>query len=318
VLLRRAGKHGAMLAVALAPGLALYACSTLAGAHSALTWEPPARKLLHLFSPFTAYNPSLGVATLLAVIAAAALFRRRAAIDAGTVIALAAVAVVYVLAPRHIQSGAVIDARLPVMMALLFFAGVEPKISRRAGFAVAGVVAALLVMRTADVAAAWREHRSDLAELRATYAPVEPGAKVLVLTAALAASDAYLGAEPRGRFVPFLYRTDDHLPGLMLIEKRAFWPLLFADPRQQPLIVRPPYDWLAAPLGQPPDYRLIADETFSQPAPARRPAYLDHWTEFDYVLLLDAGAIDAATFRPDRLELLNHSDMAALYRVKRP
>jgi len=78
--------------------------------------------------------------------------------------------------------------------------------------------------------------------------------------------------------------------------------------------VRPLYDRLAAPLGQPLDYRLIADKTFSE----RRPAYLDHWTEVDYVLFLDAGAIDAAAFRPDRLELLNRSDMAALYRVKRP
>ncbi|MEJ0097631.1 MAG: hypothetical protein WDM84_06520 [Bauldia sp.] len=49
------------------------------------------------------------------------------------------------------------------------------------------------------------------------------------------------------------------------------------------------------------------------------PAYLADWAQnFDYVLLLDAGATDAAALRPDRLELLKASDMAALYRVRRP
>jgi hypothetical protein len=102
----------------------------------------------------------------------------------------------------------------------------------------------------------------------------------------------------------------------MLIERHAFWPLLFADARQQPIAVRPTYAPAAYPLGEPPDYRCLAED---RPADLYATPYLADWPEkFDYVLLLDAGATDAAALRPDRLELLNQSDMAALYRVRRP
>ena len=102
----------------------------------------------------------------------------------------------------------------------------------------------------------------------------------------------------------------------MLIERHAFWPHLFADPRQQPLAVLPPYAALADPLGELPSVRQLAVDTA---AGAGQSPYLADWPQkFDYVLLLDAGAIDAAALRPDRLQLLNRSDMATLYRVRRP
>lgn len=316
---RRAAVRGLMLALVLSPAIVLYALSTLAGAEGDVGWEGPLFKLLHVYSAFTTYNVALGILTVVTVGGVAIRFRQFLQADAGTLVALICVGVVYILAPRHLKSGAVIDARLPVLIALMVFAGVQFEVSRRAGTAIAMLLGALLVLRVADVGVVWRDHRTDLAELRATYAAVEPGAKVLVLTAAIGASDAYLASEPQGRLVPFLYRADAHLPGLMLIEKHAFWPLLFADPRQQPLVVRPPYDRLAAPLQDPPDYRFITGVPFSPRPGDAPPAYLADWAQnFDYVLLLDAGATDAAALRPDRLELLKASDMAALYRVRRP
>jgi hypothetical protein len=201
-------------------------------------------------------------------------------------------------------------------MGFLLFAGVEPRLSRKAGILLAAVLGALLVVRTAYVGWVWFDHRRDLAELRQTYQPVMPGAKVLVVTATRTASAEYRAAEPRGRELPFLFRTDEHLPGLMLIERHAFWPLLFADPHQQPLVVLPPYDELANPRGEPRDYHLLAEGNPALQNPTT-PAYFSRLRDFDYVLLLDAGAADASGPWADRLELVRWSDAAALYRVKR-
>ncbi len=135
---------------------------------------------------------------------------------------------------------------------------------------------------------------------------------MLVVSAAEDAPPAYRDAEPRSRFVPLLHRVDEHLPGLLVIERHAFWPLLFADPAQQPLVVRPPYAAIAAPLREPPPARLLETD---RPVAAAAP-YLDNWpANFDYVLVLDAGAIAAKPLRPDRLEPREATDFAALYRV---
>jgi hypothetical protein len=214
------------------------------------------------------------------------------------------------------KSGTFVDVRLPLVMVLMVFAGFAPRLSPRSAMALVAGGAVFLIVRTGYVAAVWHAHGEDLAELRAAYAPVEAGAKVLVASAADVASPDYLAAEPAGRRIPGLFRTDEHLAGLMLIERHAFWPHLFADPRQQPLAALPPYAALADPLGELPSVRQLAVDTA---AGAGQSPYLADWPQkFDYVLLLDAGAIDAAALRPDRLQLLNRSDMATLYRVRRP
>ena len=310
---RRVAERAAMLVAAFLPALLLYGRSTLAGTGGAMVWRPPMAKLLDLLTPFVLYDAALTLVTAVAVIGAFVLLRGAMSVRPGAIAAAIATAAVFAVAPYQMKHGSIVDERLPTLIVLMLFAGTWPHLSRRAGFALAAGCAAVLAVRTGEVAAVWRGHRQDLAELRQSYAPVGPGSKVLVVTAGRIASSAYLSAEPAGRFVPFLFRMDQHLPGLMLIERHAFWPFLFADPRQQPLVVRPPYAALALPLGEPPDVTAIASDATGGAVPA----YLANWTHnFDYVLLLDPGVIDAAALRPDRLELLNQSDMAALYRVK--
>jgi hypothetical protein len=112
-------------------------------------------------------------------------------------------------------------------------------------------------------------------------------------------------------------QADLHEAALLLIERRAFWPELFASPDQQPLIVLPPYRDLASSQGFMP-IRAMLDRpippiamTFQVPQDWRR--------QYDYVLLLDAGGEpDLKRWAGDRMDLLRATDAAALFRVRRP
>jgi hypothetical protein len=104
-------------------------------------------------------------------------------------------------------------------------------------------------------------------------------------------------------------RADYHLPALLLIERGAFWPVLFANPAQQPIALRPAYARLAREGHDIPSHaELVAD-------PARGTAAL---ADFDYVLMLEAGAdANPRGFVPQYLEPMSQTDFAALFRVRR-
>jgi hypothetical protein len=104
-------------------------------------------------------------------------------------------------------------------------------------------------------------------------------------------------------------RADYHLPALLLIERGAYWPVLFANPAQQPIELRPAYALLAREGHDIPSHaELVAD-------PDRGSATL---RDFDFVLMLEAGAdTNLRGFVPKHLELISQTDFAALYRVRR-
>jgi hypothetical protein len=307
-----------MVGIALAPAAILYSLSPFAGAHGAVLWDSPARKLFELFVPFLTYSKMLGLVTGLSVITVMILFRREFVADQGSLIALVVLFAVYLVAPGAVKGGSFVDTRIPLLMGLLLFAGFRPSLAARQGAIVAVGLILLFLVRSASIALAWYGHRQDLAEFRQTIAPVEPGARVLVVSPDYFHDSALANEGPASRAIPNLSRTDRHIAALLLIERRAFWPLLFADPRQQPLVVLPPYDRIALPLGEPPDFRLLAKERLSPDDLVGAP-YLKDWrSNFDYVLLMEPGAAgNLPEFLPDRLELSAQTDFAALFKVRR-
>ena len=93
---------------------------------------------------------------------------------------------------------------------------------------------------------------------------------------------------------------NDHMPAILLIERRAFWPFLFDNPSQQPIETLQPYRDLALRAG------AVAD--------ARDLRHTDLCGD-DYVLLF--GPADGlAQFVSDRLQLLNHAGFAALFHIR--
>ena len=146
---------------------------------------------------------------------------------------------------------------------------------------VAAGLVTLFAVRMAVVAEAWMEHRRDLADLRAVIAAVPPGASVYMTNVPQEEAPAYWDAGPLSRRLSNTLRADYHLPALLLIERGAFWPVLFANPAQQPIRLRPAYARLAREAHDIPSHAaLVAD-------PERGAAAL---RQFDFVLMLEAGA----------------------------
>lgn len=280
-------RTGGLMVLALAPSVALYLASPLAGESTPGTWDV-AQKAFVTFAPFTVYSTALTVATGLAVFIVVVLGWRDAVFARGVPLALACLGLVFLVAPSTLKGGTFIEARLALMIVLLMFAGMQPGLPRRQGLLAALVLSVLIGIRTIHVALAWFDHRQDLADVRSVIARVEPGSRVLVARGHPGHETA--GVSPPERALPGLYRLDGHLGALLVIERRAFWPLMFADPAQQPLAVKPPFDRLAQPLGEPVDWPLLLKDSFSASdlAAAR---YLPDWRKaFDHVLLIDPPA----------------------------
>ncbi len=300
----------ALLPVSAAP-LLLSLMTTLRDAPAALHWMNPQEKLIQLASPFINYSFPLDMVTAAILYGGVVLGVALGwlALAPRAAVAVAALAILYPILPFDLMSAAFVDTRVAVMLGFLLFAATEPApltLKIRPIFA-AGLIG-LFVVRMAIIVDVWFEHRRDLADLRSVIAGVPAGATVYVTNVPQEEAPAYWDAGPRSRRLSNLLRADYHLPALLLIERRAFWPVLFANPAQQPIALRPRYAGLAREAHDIPAHAtLVAD-------PDRGTAALGH---FDFVLMLEASADhDPSGFVPKCLTLMSRTDFAALYRVR--
>jgi len=308
---RAALAAAARLAVALGPAAALYVLTHRATRHGDILWWSWPSKLMQWLVPFMIYDVRLTILTAIVVIGVIVLTWRRARRASGVLLALAGLLALYLVLPFAAAGGTFVDSRMSLMAALLLFAGVAPRVSPRAGAAIAAAFALVIAGRAALVADNWLGRAGDLVELRADLAHIPAGANILPANTEI--PDAQPGAH--GRMLPNYSRLDDHLAALALIERHAFWPLLFADPSQQPVAVRPPYDQLAAPLGQVTPWRDLFDAA-ATPAEVREYPYLRDWrARFDYVLVV--GPRPPAAPTPAALTLIRAGDETSLYRIDR-
>lgn len=296
------------LMLLLSPAAALYLASPLSGDATPGTWDG-LQKVFVTFAPFTVYSTGLTVVTGTVFFLFLVLVWRHAVFAQGVPLALAALGLVFIIAPSTIKGGTFVDGRLALMFVLLIFAGMQPRITRRQGLLAGLVFAVLIAGRTGYVAASWLDHRKDVADVRAVIAEVKPGSRVMAARGHPGYKTA--GVLPPERALPGMYRLDGHLAALLVIERRAFWPLMFADPTQQPLAVKPPYDRIAHPLADPVDWPLLFQDQFSA-ADLEAARYLPDWRwNFDNVLLIDPPE---APQTPRGLSLVARNDYAVLYR----
>jgi hypothetical protein len=298
----------ALLVLVFLPAAALYASSPLSHVGNGIEYLSLPDKASLLLAPFVNYDLTLDVITAVAVVLflAFALLTRCCRVEAAAGIALAAFLLLFAIAPAAAKGAQNIDVRFVVMLALLLFAGIQPQRLPRAVAAAAVVgFAGLFVARMTILAMAWHGSAIDVAELRAAIAPVPPGATVFVTSVSPEEAPQYWHDAPRWRRLSNGQRVDAQMPGLLLIERHAFWPFLFDNASQQPIEQQPKYRALAEHVGSMPDHDAFAT-----------PTAVD-LCGFDYVLLLDAGGEpDLAHFAAARLALLTHTDFAALYRVQ--
>ncbi len=304
-------RTGVLVALALSPAVALYVASPLSGGGAALGAWRGLPKLWALLTPFMTTSARLTSLTSVVVISFLILVRRNAIFAPGIPLALVGLALVFVATPFRIGGGTFVDARLALMMGFLLFAGLQPRISPRYGAPVGLTFAALIGLRVSYIAMTWIDHRVDLADLRSAIAEVRPGARVLV---ARGHPGHLTDVEQPVRALPGVYRLDGHLAALLVVERRAFWPLMFADPAQQPLEVRPPYDEIAQPLAEPVDWPELSRDAGS-PQALGGARYLRDWrAHFDDVLLIDPPT---PMLSPRGLLPAYAGGYAVLYRIQR-
>jgi hypothetical protein len=304
-LVRSAG----LLAVLSGPIL-LSAWTTLRDAPAAMQWPLAHVKLENAASPLINYVFPLDMLTAVLVYGGITLGVAFGwlVVAPRAVPAIMVLPVAYFVLPFNFMSGSFLDMRVAVMLGFLLFAAVDRNRGEhhKAYHATAAAFVVLFAVRMAVVASVWTEHRRDLAELRAVIATVPPGAKVYFTNVPQEEAPAYWDAGPRSRRLSNGLRADYHLPALLLIERGAFWPVLFANPAQQPIRLRPAFARLARDI--PSHARLVADPDLALPA----------LPDFDYVLMLEAGAdADLANFIPRCLTLVSRSDFAALFKIMR-
>ncbi len=294
-------------------------------------------KLTELIDPVLNYHPLLDGATALAILLTTALVLlsgravrpapqrardpapRRSVLPMRMGLAIAVLLMAFVLAPFQAKGAAWFDSRFPLMAACLVFAGLRPPpLTRRVSGAIGLGLSALFAIRTATLAAVWHEHGQDLAELRRTIASISPGARVLVARVDPLSNPAWWhGQVPLSRRIVGFGEADENLPALLVLDRHAFWPLLFADPSQQPIRVLAPYRALSVPVGVVPSYDLLAEPALTQAQAERFPYLRDWWQHFDDVLILDPdGAPNMGGFLPGRLRLLERSSTADLFRIR--
>lgn len=297
----------ALLPLVAAP-FGLYVLSPLALLPSETEWPSLADKARQLAFPFLNYVLPLDILTAGAVGAflLACIAKRRCRITPSSGMALLAVCGLYLVAPWAFKGTYYFDTRFAIMLGFLLFGAVLPAdLPRAAMLAAVTGFTLLFAGRMALLAYIWHGHAHDVTDLRTVIASVEPGARVFVASVLPEEAPDYWRNSPPSRMLSNGTRTDSHLPALLLIERRAYWPFLFDNPSQQPVETLPPYRALADRAGSIADHGALAV-----------PGRVD-LCGYDYLLLIDAGGEpDLPHFAADRLLLLAQSDFAALFRVR--
>jgi hypothetical protein len=291
--------------------MVLWLLTALSDAPGETHWMTPQEKFLQLSSPFINYVLPLDLISAALIFGAVTLgvATSRITLAPRAIAAVAELAALYVALPFDLMATSFLDTRIAIMLGFLLFAAVDPTRLPRKVRLPAGIgLTVLFVVRMAVLAEVWTEHRRDLADLRTVIAAVPPGASVVMTNVPLEEAPAYWNRGPRSRLIANVLRTEYHLPALLLIERGAFWPLLFANPAQQPIRLRPAYARLARKTYNIPSHAaLVAD-------PDRGCATL---RDFDFVLMLEAGADpNLSGFVPKCLTLLARTDFAALFRMR--
>jgi len=314
-------KRASFAAIPFLVPACLYLLSPLDKVSSAPGWGSYSRRVWSLLVPFLDYSVVWNLLVIAPVIGflAYCVATRRADASRPGLLAAAILMVAYVVLPTSFKRGWWVDTRMIAMLGFLIFAVFLPRgLSSRQQTTSALVLGILLAAKIAFITTVWIHSQQDVRDVRQVIASVEPGSRVLDAYVTKDDNPEWFAAMPIWRRIPHLNPTYWHLGSLVLLDRRAFWPSIFAIETQQPIRVRPPYLDALGVGAAPPSYLLLGSSKMSADEAERFP-FLPHWYQrFDYVLLLNAeGAGNLEQILPEKLELLDHRGIAALFRVRK-
>ncbi len=300
-------RRAAAVAAVFAVPLVLYAVSDLSHMEGEAEFRSAAGKAHAALMPVMNYLWPLDLATagLCVAIPALCLAWRWCVVPSRALAALAGLLVLFVGLPTAFKGTFDLDTRFIVMAAFVAPAAlVSLALPRRAAWAIGGGFALLFMVRMAVLVMVWHDWAGYLASFRSVIAPVRPGD--VVMTVRLPRGDeagGWTGIASARRLSDGTV-IDSHLPALLLIEHRAWWPFLFDNISQQPIETREPFRAMATLVDNAPDpIALLAED-----APQTR--------LFTHVLVRgpEPGPEDLATAG---LRLLTGNGEAALFAIDR-
>jgi hypothetical protein len=249
--------------------------------------------------------PDAAIGAVLIALAFWALWRRHVRIHPAGLPILAIGFLVFLATPVDIMTASGADVRQPLGYLFILIGFLEwqlPTIERHGAFVAAIMV--LLVARVAVVDSAWSKLRPNLVDMSRSFALVAPGSKILIAEA------------ENHRYLPG--HTLHFLPCQAIIERSSLCSLAFSDPRQQVLVVKPPFRAFTGGYNDdPPKWRELARPPEHSPeTPSGRIYWIDWQKHYDYLYLLSTEPGDPNPM-PGRLTRLYDAGHFQLYAIKR-
>ena len=169
-------------------------------------------------------------------------------------LAIGASLVLFIALPNAFKGTFDLDTRFIVMAAFVGPAALVPIAPPRRAVTVIGIGFLLLFSaRMTVLMTVWHGWASYLAAFRAVIAQVQPGDVVLTARLPRGPENDIWTSIATARRLSDGTVVDSHLPALLLIEHRAWWPFLFDNPSQQPIETRPPFRALSRRIDLSPD-----------------------------------------------------------------
>ena len=283
-----------------------------------LIWETWPDKIVRIATSFINYNVWLDLCTvgLLLLFLSSCVKLRLIHAPPTSVIALAIVALCYAIAPYGLKGAGFVGGRFAVMLGFLLFSAVRFKgLTPRTARIVAVSVLLMFALRNWQVLSIWTTQMGDIQELRDAIAMVKRGSRVLLAMVSIEEADPAARAILRQHELSDGTRLGGHTGALLVIERQAFYPFLFANEAQQPIAMRPAYREIGRLTKGVPDIRLLSERYPSLSDIDRFPLAGQWACCYDYVLVVESRG--KPNFSDDNLELLRKSDYVALFRVLR-
>jgi len=259
-------------------------------------------RLEALISPVLYFN-NFDVAAAAALLALLAwlLISRRLRLSPVFLPVIVALSVISLLMPVQLIGVWLTHIRIPLLVALLFIASAEVNIPERNLRYL--VVATLLVMgliRLDKVDSSINACDAKRQLFVEALASVEPGSRVLPVVE----KDSVTG--------DCLFSNYWHLPSLAVIEKSAFYPMMFVH--LQPLAFRPGLRHLVQKIAEPASPRLLHGDTNTYGEPDWNAVIASNWrTAFDYLVWLHPGSTVKQV--PDHVQKIAGSDFFTIFRI---
>ena len=302
------------LAVSAAPPALLYAISGVSAARDRPRWPIWSDLPIEAMAAFLNYNWPVDVVTACLVVAflAGCTMWSRLRVAPGAAVAVVAVCVLIPLLPHDFKGGSYFAMRLGVMLGFLAFLSFRPALAGRCARIIAAAFALLFVTRMAIVSTAWWDFRTDISNTRTLLRNVNRGERLAELNFEPEDVPDYFSNVPTSWRISNHQRTTIHLMAMAVTERRAFWPMVFANPDQQPLVLDPHWQSLAEPTLKLPSYADLVKRRASGKASGANP-----FCAFDWVILQNTWTEpNPETLAPEWLALVASNRTGALYRSR--